>query len=301
MQKTISPRGWALMSVLALIWGGSFLANRIALEQVGVMTTVAFRVGVSGLVLWLWILIRGLKVPPLRRFIAVSFGMGVVNNIIPFTLIVWGQQHIESGLAAILNASTAIFTVLLAAAIHADEKLTPARIFGTVVGFVGVAIAIGIEALAHFDLTSLGQLAILGASVAYAVSAVFARVAFKGIRAEVSAAGMLSASAVIMIPLALWTDGLPDAGWTPETWGALCYLALFSSALAYMIYYNVLEAAGAGNMSLVTLMVAPVAIIFGAIVYNEKLAAAEFAGFGLLVVGLLIVDGRLGPRRRVKN
>ncbi len=294
-QQTIPPRAWVLMGVLACIWGGSFLSNRIALEEIGVLTTVALRVGGAAVALWAYVIARRLPVPRGPRMMLACLGMGLLNNVIPFSLIVWGQQFIPSGLAAIFNAATAIFSVLLAAVFFADERLTPRKAAGVVIGFAGVATAIGIANLRALDMTSLGQLAIVGATMAYAVSSVFARAMLKGVRPEVSAAGMLTASALVTIPLALAVEGWPAMDYAPATWGAIAYLAFAASALAYILFYRVLALAGAGNLSLVTLLVAPVAILLGAVVYREALHASEYAGFALLAAGLMIIDGR--PRR----
>ena len=299
-QQNLSPRAWALLLLLALIWGGSFLSNRAALEEVGVLTTVAFRVGGAAIVLWGWIFWRGLALPGGRhawRFLI----MGLLNNVIPFTLIVWGQTQVESGLAAILNAATAIFAVLLSALVFADERLTPRKGLGVALGFTGVAMAMGVGHLFALDPRSLGQIAILGASVSYACAAAYGRVALKGLRPEVSAAGMVTGAALVMIPLALWREGVPTFGYAPATWAALAYLALMASALAYLLYYAVLQVAGAGNLSLVTLLIPPFAIALGALTYGEALPLAAYLGFGVLALGLLILDGRIGPKRRART
>lgn len=298
VQRTIPPLAWALLFLLAFMWGGSFLANRIALEEVGVFTTVAFRVAGASVVLWGYVILRGLRAPLTPRSIGTFLVLGLLNNAVPFTLIVWGQQHIASGLAAILNASTAIFTVLLVALIFSDERLTKHKAVGVTLGFAGVITAIGIENLTKLDLRSVSQLALMGSSLSYAISAAIGRVYLKGIRPEVSAAGMLTSAALFMVPMAIWLEGVPTFGYHAATFGALAYLAVISSAFAYMLYYVVLNLAGAGNLSLVTLLVAPVAIVLGAVVYGETLAANAFLGFALLALGLLIIDGRLGTRKK---
>lgn len=293
-QTSISPLAWGLMTLLALIWGGSFLSNRAAVSEVPVFTVVAIRVGGAAVALWAYILMRRLPLPDIRvvrHFMVV----GILNNVVPFSLIVWGQSHIASGLAGILNASTAIFTVLLAALVLPDERLTWRKAAGIAVGFGGVVTAIGLEELTALDLTSLGQLAVVGAALCYAVSGIYARRKLTRMRPEVSAAGTLSCAALVMVPLALWSDGAPTLAYSVGAWAALAYLALIASAVAYLLFYVVLGVAGAGNLSLVTLMVAPVAIILGALVYGEALNGAEYAGFGLLALGLMILDGR--PRR----
>ena len=300
VQKSLSARAWAELLLLALIWGGSFLSIRIALDQVGVLTSVAFRVGGAAAVLWAYVAWRRLPVPRAARRWAAFLAMGLLNNVIPFTLITWGELHIPSGLASILNAATAIFGVVVAALVFADERLGLRRALGVATGFLGVATAVGLSALARFDLTSLGQLAVLGAATSYAVSAAFARAALKGLAPQVAAAGMLTGSTLILIPAALATEGVPSFAYAPATWGALVYLAVLASAGAYLLYYRVLAMAGAGNLSLVTLLVAPVAILLGRIVLGETLPPHALAGFALLALGLVIVDGRLIPRFAAK-
>jgi drug/metabolite transporter (DMT)-like permease len=292
-QARLTPLTWALLLLLALIWGGSFPANRAALAEVPVLTVVAIRVGGAAALMWVWVLALGVTVPRGWRWVAVFLGLGVMNNALPFTLIVWGQSHIESGLAGILNAATAIFGVLVGALVFADERLTGAKAAGVALGFGGVVVAIGPDKLDGFDLTSLGQLAVLGAALCYAVTTAAARRLLRGVAPQVSAAGMLTGAAAVMIPAALWQDGLPAGGFAPATWAALAYLAAVSSAFAYFLYYVVLARAGASNVSLVTLMVAPVAIVLGAVIFGERLDWTAYAGFALLAAGLLVIDGRI--------
>jgi drug/metabolite transporter (DMT)-like permease len=299
-QARLTPLTWGLLLLLALIWGGSFPANRAALAEVPVLTVVAIRVGGAAVLMWAWVRARGVAVPRGWRWVAVFLGLGVMNNALPFTLIVWGQSHIESGLAGILNAATAIFGVLVGALVFADERLTAAKAVGVALGFAGVVAAIGADKLDGLDLTSLGQLAVLGAALCYAVTTVAARRLLKGVAPEVSAAGMLTGAAAVMVPLALATDGMPALGYSAATWASLAYLAAVSSALAYVLYYIVLARAGASNLSLVTLMVAPVAILLGALLFGERLDWTAYAGFGLLTLGLLVIDGRVALPGRAR-
>jgi drug/metabolite transporter (DMT)-like permease len=297
-QRHVSLTAWALLCLLALVWGGSYLSNRVALEQVPVFTTVAFRVGGASVALWAYVALRRLPVRLTPRLALSFLGMGILNNVIPFSLIVWGQQHIPSGLAGILNAATAVFSVLLAALIFADERLTLNKGLGVLIGFLGVVIVIGLEVLDAFDIASLGQIAMIGAAVSYAVSSSFAKITLRGLRPEVSAAGMLTGASLVMIPLALFADGWPALNYSAASWGALAYLALMSSAFAYVIFYRILTLAGAGNLQLVTLLVGPVAVVLGAVVYGEALALNEYAGFAVIAFGLLIIDGRLVAKVR---
>lgn len=298
VQQSISLIAWAMLALLALIWGGSFPSNRAALAEVAPLTIVAVRVSGAAVLLWIYVVIRGLAVPRGGRALAAFMVMGLLNNALPFSLIVWGQQHVPSGLAGILNAFTAILTVLLAALVFPDERLTPRKGIGVALGFAGVATAIGLHNLSRLDLTSLGQIAILGATLSYALSGIFARRALAGLRPEVSAAGMLTASALVMIPVALLVEGRPTLDYSPVTWAALAYLAFIASAFAYMLFYAVLARAGAGNLSLVTLLLVPVAIVLGAVLFDETLPWSAYVGFALLALGLLVIDGRILRRRQ---
>ena len=296
-QKSIPPRAWAELLLLAAIWGGSFISNRLALNEVPVLTTVAFRVAGACILLWVYVRLRRLPVPRSPWIWLAFLAMGLLNNALPFTLITWGQLTIPSGLAAIVNASTAIFGVLVAALAFRDERLTARRLTGVLLGFAGVAVAIGLHALATLNLTSLPQLALVAAAISYAVAAVFARRVLGGLPPQVAAAGMLTGSSLLMLPTALWIDGPPVLTHGAQVWGALGYLAIIATAGAYLLYYRVLGMAGAGNLSLVTLLTAPVAIVMGALILNEALPLRAYAGFALIALGLLIIDGRLLPRK----
>lgn len=294
---TISAEAWALLVLLALLWGGAFPATREAVSEAGVFTVVAFRTAGGATALWLYILIRGLPVGIGARAVAAFAAMGLINNVLPWSLLVWGQQYIEAGLAAILNASTAFFGVGLAAIVFADERMSTAKAIGLALGLAGVVLVMGLEALTAFDLGSLAQLAVLGTSASYACANVFARRFLTGLRPEVAAAGMLTASALVMVPLALWREGAPTGGYHAATWVSLGYLGIAASALAFLCYYRALRIAGAGNVGLVTLMVAPVSVALGAAFFGESLTAADYAGFLLLAAGLIVIDGRITGRR----
>jgi len=290
IQTRISKLAWVLLGALALVWGTSFLSNRAALGGAGVLTVVSMRVLGGAVLLWLWVIARRLPVPREPRYLRSFLIMGALNNAIPFSLIVWGQQHIDSGLAAILNASTAIFAVVIAAAVFADENLTLNKGLGVAIGFAGVVIAIGPEALGGFTLASAGQLAVIGASIAYGFAGAYARHAIRGLGPEVAAAGMLTGAAVWLLPAMLLTEGVPSFDWAWPVWAGMLWLAVGCSALAYLIYYRILALAGAGNLSLVTLLIPPVAILAGAAVYGERLGWNALVGFGVLAAGLLLLN-----------
>ena len=298
-QKTLSARAWAELLLLALIWGGSFLSIRVALDEIGFVAAVAHRVFWAALVLWAVVLAWRIPVPRDPRIWGAFLVMGLLNNVIPFSLMAWGQLHIESGLTAIFNAATAIFGVTVAALVFADERLSARKALGVLLGFGGVTTAIGLEALAAVNLRSLAQLAVLGGALSYALAGAWARARMAGLRPQVAAAGMLSGSALVMVPAAFWLDGTPSLDLAPRTVAAVAYFALVATGIAYLLYYRVLAMAGSGNLLLVTLMIPPVAIVLGAWVLDETLAPRAYLGFGLLAAGLLVIDGRLLRRRPV--
>ncbi len=297
-QKTMTNAAWAQLGLLALIWGGSFLSVRVALDQVGPLWIVSHRAVWAAAVLWPVVLIRRLPLPRTWRLWAVLAVMGALNNAIPFGLLAWGQQHVETGLIAILNAATAIFGVLFAAIFFADERLTARKAVGVALGFSGVVWVIGPSALSGFDPGALGQVAAIGATVSYALAGVWARKMMGGLPPLTASAGMVTGAALIMVPLAWSVEGAPRLDLAPATIAGLAYVSVGSTALAYILYYRVIAVAGSGNVLLVTLMVAPVAILLGVVVLDETLPARAYPGFALLACGLAVLDGRIWRRLR---
>ena len=292
-QKSMSTRAWVELFLLAIIWSGSFLAAAFVLREVGVVTVVAHRVFWAALILWIFVLARGYTVPRGLGIWGAFFVMGLLNNVIPFSLMVWGQKFIESGLVSILNSATAIFGVLVAAIVFADERLTLRKILGVFIGFVGVASTIGLENLLSFDPRSMAQLAVVLGTVFYALGSSWARKTMSHLPSEVAAAGMLTGSSLVMVPAAFAFDGIPSVNLSLTTFAALGFYAVFATALAYLLYYRVLKMAGSGNLTLVTLVIPPIAILLGAVLLGERLGPNAFFGFSLVALGLIVLDGRL--------
>ncbi|WP_157136542.1 DMT family transporter [Sagittula stellata] len=292
-QTTISTRAWAELLLLALIWGGSFLAIRTALYEIGPLTAVLLRTGLAAAVLWPVVLWRRLPLPRTARTWSALLVMGCLNNAIPFSLMAWGQLHIPTGLTSILNATTAIFGVLVAALVFADERLTARKGIGVGLGFAGVATAIGPRDLMNIDPGSLAQLAVVAGTLSYACASAWVRARLGTLPPLVNACGMLTGATLVMAPLALAVEGLPDLALSTRGWTGVLYYALVATALAYLLYYRVLAMAGAGNLLLVTLLIPPVAILLGAWVRGETLAPTAYAGLGLLAAGLVVLDGRV--------
>lgn len=285
---------WALLFALSLLWGGSFFFVGVAVEGLPPFTIVALRVGLAALVLHVFLLATGHRIPLDGKVWLAFFGMGFINNLVPFSLIVWGQTHIASGLASILNATTPMFSLLVAHWLTQDEKLTAGRVIGIAIGIVGVVVIIGPGALRGLGANVLAQLAILGASLAYAFGAVFGR-RFRGmgITPQATATGQVTASTAMLLPLALFFDrpwSLPAPGL--EVWAAVLGLAVLSTALAYIIYFRILGSSGATNILLVTLLIPITAVLLGVTVLGEQLAARHVSGMLLIGLGLMAIDGR---------
>lgn len=294
IQKTIAASDWALLGLLSVIWGGSFLFIGVAVRELPPLTIVALRVVLAAFALQIVLPLAGLRLPLDRRAWAAFFGMGLLNNVIPFSLIVWGQSHIASGLASILNATTPLFTVVVAHYFTTDEKLTGSRLGGVLVGFIGVAVMIGAAAVTSLNAHVLAQIAVLGAALSYGFSGVFGR-RFKtlGIAPLVAAAGQVTASSCILLPVSLlvdrpWTLPIPSAGAILS----LLALALVSTAFAYLIFFRLLARAGATNAGLVTFLIPVSAILFGVLILGESLERRHLGGMALIAAGLMLIDGR---------
>lgn len=301
IRKSMSPLEWLLLLFLSVLWGGSFFFVGIVVHALPRFTIVALRVGLAALALHILLLFRGERIPLDRKLWGAFFVIGLLNNVIPFSLIIQGQMHIASGLASILNATTPLFTVVVAHFLTDDEKMTAGRFFGLLVGFSGVVLMIGPEAVAGLGTHVVAQLCVLGATLCYAFAGVFGR-RFRGMKLAplVAAAGQVTASSIILVPLALvlehpWTLPAP----APEVWGAILGLALLSTAFAYVIYFRILASAGANNVLLVTFLIPVSAILLGTTVLGERLEPKHFAGMALIGVALAAIDGRLfGMLRR---
>jgi drug/metabolite transporter (DMT)-like permease len=294
INRTMSPLEWGLLLSLSVLWGASFFFNAVALTELPPATVVALRTLSGGLLLYLAMRAAGGALPADRAAWGAFLVMGILNNVLPFTLIAWGQSTIPSGLASILNATTPFFTVVAANYLTRDEPITPTRIAGVVIGFTGVVIMIGADALAEATNHLLAELAILGAALCYALSAIYARrFARMGMPPLVTATGQIIIGAAILSALSLATDRpwtLPIPSWTVI--GAVLGLGALSTSLAYLIYYRLLATAGAVNVMLVTFLIPVTAIILGALVLGERLSLNHFAGMALIAAGLAAIDGR---------
>lgn len=291
---------WVLIVLLSILWGGSFFFVGVAVKDFPPFTIVLCRVALASAILLAVIYLKGNKMPSSLALWGGFIVMGALNNLIPFSLIVWGQTHIGSGLASILNGTTPIFSVILAHFLTKEEQLTTNRMSGVLVGWVGVTVLIGIDSLRNFGIEMLGQFAVLGAAFSYACAAIYGR-RFKNLSLLVVATGMLCGSTIMMTPMALFIDqpwNLSPSGYTMI---ALFGLAAISTSLAYIIYFRILATAGPTNLLLVTLLIPLSAISLGVMVLGERLEWNAFVGMGLIFIGLITIDGRLLKRFKRKE
>ncbi|MCP3874142.1 MAG: DMT family transporter [Desulfobacteraceae bacterium] len=283
---------WGLIAILSIIWGASFFFVELSLKTMTPLTIVLCRVGCAAFLLLCFVRFTGRKMPKNIGIWGAFLVIGALNNVLPFSLITWGQKHIDSSLASILNATTPVFSVVLAHFLTKEETLTQKRLAGVIFGWVGVAVLIGVDSINGVGMEIAGQIAVLGAALLYAFSAIFGR-RFKDIDPVVVAAGMLTGSTIIMCPIAFVFEQpfILEPTWI--TWTALFSLASISTALAYVIYFYVLSKAGATNILLVTFLVPVSAIFLGMMVLGETPGWNAFAGMILIFVGLSFIDGRL--------
>ena len=292
---------WAMLLTLALVWGSAFLFIKVAVGSFEPVTYVWLRLVIAAAALLLVLRVTGKRLRlPLMLWASVGL-LALLNNVVPFILFGWGQRHIASGLAAILQATTPIFGVLAAHLLTADERITPARLGGVVIGFAGVATMIGPQLFADSGNQLVAQIGCLIASLLYALAGIYAR-RFKalGVGPLDLATAQFVAGAVMLAPVALLVDrpwlGLPTS---LAAWGSVAMLALVCSAFAYILFFRLIERAGATNSLLVTLLVPPVAILVGALAFGERLGANQIGGLLLIAAGLAVIDGRLvAPLRR---
>ena len=287
-----------MLLLLSMLWGGSYFFVEIALLEWSPLLIVAVRVVIACIVIWGIVLAAGLPIPRSPLAWKAFFWMGLLNNVIPFLLIVWGQKEIESGLAAILTAAAPIFSVIVAGVWLKDEPVTRSRLLGAVLGLIGVVVLIGPSALAGLDGNLLAQLAVLGAALSYAFAGVYARRFTRmDIDPIVAASGQLLMSSLILILLVLAFEApvqlIESSG---KVWAAVGLMAVLSTAFAYILYFRLLASAGATNAILVTFLIPVTAILLGALILDERLQWLHFLGMAVIALGFSVIDGRLWHR-----
>ena len=294
----MSSFDWVMLLSLSLIWGGSFFLNAVILTELPTLTLVAARVSLAAVALWGFAAITG-RLRGLTPAVWAAFAvMGFLNNAIPFTFIVHAQTSISSGLASILNATTPLFTILVAGVFLSDERFSVMRLAGVAIGLFGVVVMIGTDALDGIGSSVWAQMFSLGAAVSYGFASVFGR-RFRrlGIDPIQVAMGQVTMSSLMLWPVAIVLDRPFDLAMPSVTvWGALGVLSVICTACAYILYFKVLERAGATNISMVTFLVPVSAILLGILFLGETLHISHVIGMLLIGLGLIVIDGRMFSR-----
>ena len=286
---------WWLLLTLALLWGGSFFFIDVAVRSVPPLTLVLLRLSMAALMLHIVIRVMGMALPYTWRHWRPCFPLSLIMCALPFCLISWGQIWISSGLASILNATTPLFTLVIAHFMTVDEKLTGPRVVAVSLGVVGIVVMIGTDALRNIGGHVPAQFAVLGAAMSYGFAGVIGRGVQRagGLRPLAMATMVLTCGALLVFPAAMlidqpWRLAMPGLA----AWGSILALAVMSTALAYILYFRLLATAGAVNLTLVTFLVPVTSIALGTIFLDERLSANHFFGMALIAAGLLAIDGR---------
>ena len=293
MYLTMSKQAWGLLLALSAMWGASFLFIEMALLSMGPITLVFFRVLIGAATLGLVLIVSKRTVPTHLSFWRDSFVMGFLNNAIPFTFIAYGQVSITGGMASIINANTAFFGVIAAAIFLANERLTKARIAGVLIGVSGVVIVMGPAELLSLDITSLGQLAVIIATLSYALASVWGRLRLQGYDSIVTAFAMTLCASIMLAIIMFFTEGAPSFALTTQLWVVAIGLGVIGTAFAYMVYFKLLAIAGASNLMLVTIIVPIFAVSLDAAILSQWVSLSDILGFIVIAFGLAVMDGRL--------
>ena len=301
IDQRMDGRSWAGIAVLGAVWGSSFFFFEVALETLGPVTVAFARVAIAALVLFGLLRIARLALPTDWRSWRALAVIGILNNAIPFTLIAWAQVAIEGGLASILNATTPIFSVVLAVFVARQEALTANRLAGVLLGFGGVVVLIGPGALSSLGVSVFSQSLVLLGALSYASAAIYARRHLVAHPPLVTSFAQVATAAAVLLPLAFAIERPWEASPTIATWGALLAIGTLGTAFAYPLYFFLLRRTGATNLMLVTLINPVTALLLGIVVLGETPGWTAFAGMALIFAGLATIDGRLvdyGLRRR---
>jgi drug/metabolite transporter (DMT)-like permease len=301
----LDATGWGLIAILTLLWGGAFYMIEVGLRSFPPITLVFIRMAFAVPPMWIAMRFMGERLPTDMRIWALLAVVGAFNCALPFTLFFWGQQYLDSGYASILNATTPLWGVITAHFMTADEKATPSRIVGVLVGLAGIMVMVGPEAMKGVSDNLLAQLACLISTVFYSLAAIFGRrLSQTSLTPMAVATGQTMTAALMMVPIMLVIDQ-PWTMSTPRLDSVLAGLAiaLISTALAYVLYFRLIDRSGASNAQLVAFLMPILAVALGVAFLNESLSSGQVAGAVLIAFGLAIIDGRLfarlAPRRAV--
>ena len=297
----MSNRDWFLIISLGILWGASFLFVEVLLDLINPFLIVYFRVSIASIILVLFLYLSKTKFKFSNKIIYNLFIMALLNNVVPFLMIAYGQQTTTGGLASILNANTSLITILLASIFISYEKLTLNRLFGVLVGLFGIIIAVGYESFLTIYDNSYGKFLILLATVSYAFAGIWAKLKLSDLPPLISATGMLTFSTVILSPFAavFYYDDIINLNFPIIFYSVM--FAILCSVIAYFLYFKILEKTGAGNLLICTIIIPPASIILNSLILGQVIAISELIGLMIITVGLIILDGRYKKFVMIKN
>ncbi len=299
---TQSPKldgtGWLFIGILSILWGGAFFLIEVGLRSYPPITLVFMRLVLAVPPMWISMRLMGECLPTEPRIWSLLAIVGALNCALPFILFFWGQQYLDSGYASILNATTPLWGVITAHFLTSDEKATPARILGVLIGMAGIVVMVGPEAMKGLSNNLLAQIACIISTIFYSFAAIYGRrLSQTELTPMAVATGQTMMAALMMVPIV----AVMDQPWTmaaPRVDSTLAgvTLAIFSTALAYTLYFRLIDRSGASNAQLVAFLMPILAVILGIAFLGESLSGGQIAGAGLIAVGLAILDGRLVAR-----
>ena len=297
----MSNRDWFLVFSLGILWGASFLFVEVLLDLINPFLIVYFRVSIASVILVLYLYLSKTKIKVTNKIVYNLFIMALLNNVVPFLLIAYGQQTTTGGLASILNANTSLITILLASMFISYEKLTVNRILGVLIGLFGIIIAVGYESFLTIYDDSYGKFLILLATVSYSFAGIWAKLKLSDVPPLISATGMLTFSTVILSPFAAiyFNDDLINLNF-PIIFYSIMF-AVLCSVIAYFLYFKILEKTGAGNLLICTIIIPPASIILNSLILGQVISISELIGLMIIILGLIVLDGRYRKLFMINN
>jgi drug/metabolite transporter (DMT)-like permease len=293
--RMVSPVEIALLALLGILWGIPYALTKISLTTILPVTLVAARVAVAAIVLWIVVFLRGCKIPARGNFLGRLFIQGCVASAIPYTLIAFGQQSVDSALAAILNSTAPLFVCLISLLWTRHEPLTAGRLFGVVIGLGGVVLIAGTSALAGLGLGTVGQAAIILASLSSAVSAIYGR-QFATVAPEIAAAGTLTSAAVVLVPLCFIVEAPLNSAPSAAALAALLVNAVVATALGFVVYFRLIRTIGSMGTASVGYLKPAVGVLIGCVLMGESLTWTMGAGLIAILIGVTAINQTESPK-----
>lgn len=281
-----------LLAILALLWGGSYGLIKLALETITPVTLVAVRTALAAGLLWLVVAWRGRAVPREPRIWAQLLVQGSINYMLPFTMITWGQQFVDSSLAGILNSTSPVFVFLFTVLWTRHEALDGTKFAGAAIGLSGVVLIVGYEALSGIGAATAGQVAIVLATACYGMAAIYGR-RFAGISPVVVAAATLTLAALCLIPASFIVEQPLALDPSRRSILALVALSALSTAVAFVIYFRLMNTLGSLGAASVAYLRAAIAALIGVMLLGEPFTASLVIGLAAVIVGVAAINGQL--------